>query len=595
MDDRLISRVNKVGLLRLLGIAWALALACFWLIRAPRHEGIALRTEVLTALLAQYPVPVSLSPNGEHMLVKTRHEADFEVCVLSRQSGRCVATDRSADTQLSLTWNPTGTALAFQAASGGDRRYQLYLLDLTEGRRRHLDAPITRTAAFPLRWERSGDRLAYFRLFEGIQQILVIDTRSRRQPQIAFEFKGELGDFAWCPDGQRITIAVGGSLEFVGLETGKNTSYPLFPRGSISQIVWAPDGDYLLVAGRPVDAEYSRLYKVDSVTGTCTLEASPVGDVSKPLWIPRSRTWVYQVSFRGTATTVVSGGEASDAQFVARENAGWEVQGFNGLGKIAYILSRPSALPPTLLAVPLNGSAPLVLYPTNRPARYVTPLPELVTLKSAGGISIPCFLWRSPRPPGRRHAVLIEVHGGPRGHAATEWDAGRDVLLGAGWNVLAVDYRGSTGHGAAFEHMDDELGQVADVLAARDFAVQSLQARQADILLLGSSYGAALVAAACAKEPNAVGGAILLAMPQKGPRPTWPQAPPGVLYAFHGRNDDVCSPEQARVVIGSYFGKRALHRPGSLWEVLPGEGHQFHRTISWAKIYSAIISIGEAR
>ena len=133
-------------------------------------------SEALEVLLSQYPIPVRVSPNGEFILTKTRREIDFEVSVLSRGSGQPVANDRSPDTQLSLTWSPDSHSFAFQASAGGNRRYKLYVFDILTKKRRELDAPVTRTAALPLRWEpgQHEDRLFL------LQQRNTVDPADRR-------------------------------------------------------------------------------------------------------------------------------------------------------------------------------------------------------------------------------------------------------------------------------------------------------------------------------------------------------------------------------------------------------------------------------
>src|SRR5205085_2236683 len=81
------------------------------------------------------------------------------------------------------------------------------------------------------------------------------------------------------------------------------------------------------------------------------------------------------------------------------------------------------------------------------------------------------------------------------------------LLASAGHHVLAVNYRGSTGYGAAFEH--DPAGdreRVADVLAARDYAVATLGVPTERVFLLGHSYGALVAAEAAAADPDGVGG-----------------------------------------------------------------------------------------
>ena len=112
-----------------LAIAVVVATALMLALSGRVHEDGAYES-VLRTILSQYPMPVSVSPDGTRILLKTRHEEDFEIAVHDRASGALLRGTRSKDTQLSLTWSPDGTTLAFVASRSGNREYRLHLWDL---------------------------------------------------------------------------------------------------------------------------------------------------------------------------------------------------------------------------------------------------------------------------------------------------------------------------------------------------------------------------------------------------------------------------------------------------------------------------------
>ena|SRR5437879_3933639 len=133
-------RVNRIRNTVAPLLAFALLLSFEACHKRAEELPIVANQQLLSDLLSQYPMPVSASPAGELLLLKSRHKHDFEIFVVDKTSQKMVASDRSPDTQLSLTWRPDGQAIAFQESRGGNRKYHLYLFDVRTGKRRQLNA-----------------------------------------------------------------------------------------------------------------------------------------------------------------------------------------------------------------------------------------------------------------------------------------------------------------------------------------------------------------------------------------------------------------------------------------------------------------------
>ena len=71
---------------------------------------------------------------------------------------------------------------------------------------------------------------------------------------------------------------------------------------------------------------------------------------------------------------------------------------------------------------------------------------------SAGGLStaweIQGWLYRTR---GEKHGTIVLVHGGPTSHAEDRFNAQIQYLASRGFDVLAPNYRGSTGFGLPFK------------------------------------------------------------------------------------------------------------------------------------------------
>jgi dipeptidyl aminopeptidase/acylaminoacyl peptidase len=104
--------------------------------------------------------------------------------------------------------------------------------------------------------------------------------------------------------------------------------------------------------------------------------------------------------------------------------------------------------------------------------------------------------------PGRRYPTLVWIHGGPQGqddHSLSLEGYGppldRQLFATHGYVVLAVNYRGSTGRGAAFARAivaDWGHKEVEDLQAATDWAIRQGIADPARLGVGGWSYGGLL-------------------------------------------------------------------------------------------------------
>lgn len=129
-------------------------------------------------------------------------------------------------------------------------------------------------------------------------------------------------------------------------------------------------------------------------------------------------------------------------------------------------------------------------------------------------------------PGGRVHALVARpdgdgplptvflVHGGP--HAADEdrYSAYRAVWVDAGFAVVEVNYRGSTGYGSAWRDAIEGrpgLTELEDIAAVADWAVESGLADPARLVVEGGSWGGYLCLLALGTQPQrwAAGVAIV--------------------------------------------------------------------------------------
>lgn len=101
--------------------------------------------------------------------------------------------------------------------------------------------------------------------------------------------------------------------------------------------------------------------------------------------------------------------------------------------------------------------------------------------------------------------LVVLVHGGPTSHQRAGYNGQAQFLATRGYGVLAVNYRGSTGHGRAY--MDKLRGNwglhdVADSVAGARHLIDAGQARADQIVIMGGSAGGFTVLQALVDHPT---------------------------------------------------------------------------------------------
>jgi len=108
------------------------------------------------------------------------------------------------------------------------------------------------------------------------------------------------------------------------------------------------------------------------------------------------------------------------------------------------------------------------------------------------GLSIPGYLFLPLKPRGPKgHPALIWVHGGVHSSFGSSAIPFIRQAVGRGYIVIAPDYRGSTGYGAAFYDAIDYGGyEIDDAMSAIEYLKANVPAADQDRLgMLGWSHG----------------------------------------------------------------------------------------------------------
>jgi dipeptidyl aminopeptidase/acylaminoacyl peptidase len=114
---------------------------------------------------------------------------------------------------------------------------------------------------------------------------------------------------------------------------------------------------------------------------------------------------------------------------------------------------------------------------------------KFVKIKSFDDIEIPTFIVTSSKAESTK-TVVIFVHGGPWWEVADEWNLRIAPLVVAGFNVVAPNFRGSTGYGERFRLLDigdPGDGDLQDIAYVTKWALENRLGEKA--FIWGYSYG----------------------------------------------------------------------------------------------------------
>jgi dipeptidyl aminopeptidase/acylaminoacyl peptidase len=129
-----------------------------------------------------------------------------------------------------------------------------------------------------------------------------------------------------------------------------------------------------------------------------------------------------------------------------------------------------------------------------------------VSFKARDGLTVKGYLTLPPGSDGKRLPMVVMPHGGPFGvYDQWRFEDDSQILAGAGYAVLQVNYRGSGNYGRAFRTAGARQwgGAMQDDLTdATRWAIAQGHADAGRICIYGASYGGYAALMGVAKEPG---------------------------------------------------------------------------------------------
>ena len=420
------------------------------------------------------------------------------------------------------SWFSDGERILFNR----DRDLWIVGLGSSEARRITNDSEDERAA----RPSPDGQSVAFYSGRSGAQDIWIVPTDGgapRAVTQDAYAADDYRWAPAWSPDSKFIAYISNkddywaDDLWRVEISTGEHRQ---LSRGLMASSlpVWSPDGSEIALLGT-AKSEYwyedlAYIYVVDANSGrerivdmqihatdwlhNLGLFWSDNGSHIRFLYLERGDFNLWSVPAAGGVATRITNVEGAMRSFSA-----------SALGEaFVFVRSTPTRGPDVEFISHLGGSLRRM---TNFASEWATTIdPEVISYQSYDGMYIQGFLYVPPGyQPGDRFPALVHVHGGGTNSYLRSEGLFEQYLASKGYVVLAVNYRGGSGFGRAFQDLsinDWANGQARDAAAAATF-LRTQPYSNGQVGIYGYSYGGITSMAAIARVPDAFDAAVPMA------------------------------------------------------------------------------------
>lgn len=331
-----------------------------------------------------------------------------------------------------------------------------------------------------------------------------------------------------------LAVGPGDSISAVVSPDGAHLAYELHPRSDLNRSeihvidlaarvdtalvvveqmhargpAWSPDGSTIAYVCESPGWYEVFVAAADSATAPrqVTADDADFGDLT---WFPDGRRMLATRTREGRSDIVIIDGETGSITTLA---AGGSFSSVRLAGESTVVAVHEAYdTAPRVVRLDASGAAPgelTVMHAPTPAAIRAAPhvRPEHVSYRSLDGTTIPGLLFRPPAAsPDAPCPAVVYPHGGPTSCYGDEWDGVAQYFLDKGYAWFAINYRGSTTYGRAFERADHGVWGVADTqdcLAAHDHLATLGWVDPQRVAIFGSSYGSYLALHSVVDDPQ---------------------------------------------------------------------------------------------
>ncbi|HET9808835.1 MAG TPA: S9 family peptidase, partial [Candidatus Limnocylindria bacterium] len=461
---------------------------------------------------------VDLSPDGAEVAFSWNKSGTFEIYSAPIERERLFQLTDAKERSVWPRWSPDAKQLAFLRDSGGNERFDIWLVDRDgESERNLTNEPDVMHRE--IAWSPDGSRIAYVANAGGRAfAVHVVDVATGKKRALT---EGEFDDALprWSPNGKRLlfssrreTVRTNSDLFVISAEGGAATKLETRDvDGESLEGAWSKDGTRIAFT-----TNVRRRYEiaVATLSGDEVIRVDPltksIFDEREPAWRPDGRAVLYlhnedaEVSARRVFVVSHADHAVSDRPGVHQSIR----VGPDG-DLVAYIFTgarEPWDVYVTRERMTEPRRLTRSLPATIDPETLVEPIH--VRYPGAMGREIPALLYipyaeavRGDGPP----PAIVHVHGGPTSQHYRWWDRASQHFANNGYVVLAPNIRGSTGYGREFQEANrqDWAGKdLEDVVKGLDWLAKQRIADPKRVGVYGGSYGGFMTLMSLAMYPD---------------------------------------------------------------------------------------------
>ena len=369
--------------------------------------------------------------------------------------------------------------------------------------------------AFAPRWMPDSAHLIVGVTRHEADQLVLADRTGAWPRALTDSADGDHWDARPSPDGKSIAFLFRPfddlnrlDICLINLESGQTHTLYGKPKVRTHSPHWSPDGKWIAFICQKAGHDDLWMVRPD---GEGLHQVTKLGyDIAQYAFSPNGTRIALTVIRQGafdlgmwefSSTAEQAGGSLSDIRvgMGVHSNPNWSPDGKS----ITFEYENP-ILPPDIYKIDVDSKVVTQLTFSQSPAMAKNKLvmPEVISYTSFDGLEVPAFLFKPEKPNG---AAVLYPHGGPSSLYTAEWDVLAQYLVAKGYTYIAPNYRGSTGYGVDFEHLnynDWGMGDTKDCLYGAKHLHTLPGIDPARIAIMGGSYGGYMTVCSLSRDPE---------------------------------------------------------------------------------------------